>query len=146
MKHQMISQAESSDLDAICEIENLSFALPWSRESVLAHITADNANFFVHKKDGVAVGYIGLIYALDEGNITNIAVRPEFRKTGIGGALLRHLLDFAAHSGIVHLTLEVRRGNDAAIKLYEKHGFVTVGIRTGYYEDNGEDAFVMKLK
>ena len=141
----MITEATIADLDAICEIENLSFATPWSRASVLAHITADNAGYFVCKDGGILTGFIGLIYAADEGQITNIAVHPGFRRRKIGGVLLRHLLDFARDNNIIHLTLEVRVGNTAAVNLYKKHGFTAVGIRKGYYTDNGEDAIVMKL-
>ena len=80
-----------------------------------------------------------------EGQIYNIAIAPEFRREGIGEALLRHLIDKADADGCKLVTLEVRSGNEAAMELYKKLGFREVGRRKGYYAKGGEDAVLMDL-
>ena len=79
---------------------------------------------------------------LDEAHITNIAVAKARRGQGVGKALTRGLLQYAANLGVVYATLEVRRSNGVAQGLYKGLGFVYVGLRKRYYEDNGEDAFI----
>ena len=80
---------------------------------------------------------------LNEGHITNVAVHPEFRHQGIGDQLVSELLSLCEKENIDLVTLEVRKSNQNAIKLYEKHGFVAEGIRKAYYQDNKEDAIIM---
>ena len=89
------------------------------------------------------VGYAGLYQVLDEGDITNIAVLPSARKKGIGTALTHALIEAGEQRAIHAFTLEVRVGNAAAIHIYEKLGFVTAGVRKGFYEKPKEDALIM---
>ena len=93
--------------------------------------------------DGRVVGYAGVQVILDEGYITNVAVRPECRRQGVAGKLLQVFLDFAQANGLAFLTLEVRASNQAAIILYGRHGFRSVGRRRNYYEHPREDAIIM---
>jgi ribosomal-protein-alanine N-acetyltransferase len=79
----------------------------------------------------------------DEGHITNIAVHPEFRRSGVGSALMEALLAEAENRGIAALTLEVRESNHCARSLYRKYGFEDGGMRKAYYADNNEDAVIM---
>ncbi|MBO4837672.1 MAG: ribosomal protein S18-alanine N-acetyltransferase, partial [Clostridia bacterium] len=79
----------------------------------------------------------------DEGHITNIAVRKDWRGRGMGRALVESLMQYAANLGVVYMTLEVRAGNEVARHVYMSHGFVQVGVRKKYYEDNGEDALFL---
>ena len=90
-------------------------------------------------------GYIGMYLSLGEGEITNVAVAPEFRRRGIADALLTEIKREAAECGVTSLVLEVRVSNQNAICLYEKHGFVSCGVRKGFYEQPKEDAFLMIL-
>lgn len=90
-------------------------------------------------------GYGGFWRILDEGHITNIAVAGALRGRGIGKAILKEMIKRAQALNIERMTLEVRVNNTAALKLYEKYGFVTLGTRPKYYE-NGEDALIMWME
>ena len=92
---------------------------------------------------GKAVGYAGMWQICDEGHITNIAVHPEFRNSGVGSGLMEALLAIAQEHSITALTLEVRRSNHDAQALYGKYGFIEGGARKAYYADNNEDAVIM---
>jgi ribosomal-protein-alanine N-acetyltransferase len=92
------------------------------------------------------VGYAGVQIILDEGYITNVAVRPECRRQGIAAKLLQVFLDFAKANKLAFLTLEVRASNYDAIALYGSRGFRSVGRRKNYYEHPKEDAIIMTLE
>lgn len=125
-------------------LENLSFKIPWSRQSITEEITQNKAAVYFCAETGEkAVGYAGMWQVCDEGHITNIAVHPEFRNSGVGSALMEALLHAAGERGIVALTLEVRRSNLSAQALYRKYGFEDGGMRKAYYADNNEDAIIM---
>lgn len=81
--------------------------------------------------------------AMDEGEITNVAVAQVERCHGVGGMLLTELLKIAENKGVARIVLEVRASNDSAIRLYERNGFVQCGMRKGFYEFPKEDAYVM---
>lgn len=135
---------ELSDIEDILVVEKLSFSIPWSRDSFEKEILDNNlAIYLVAKVNEKAVGYIGMWKVLNEGHITNVAVHPEFRHQGIGDQLVSELLSLCEKDNIDLVTLEVRKSNQNAIKLYEKHGFVAEGIRKAYYQDNKEDAIIM---
>lgn len=131
-------------LDDIMVVENLSFTIPWSRQSILEEITNNNMAIYISARTKERViGYAGLWKVYGEGHITNIAVHPEYRKNGVGAALLKKLIEMAESDGIYRMTLEVRKSNEAAIHLYSKFRFQPGGVRKGYYADNGEDAIIM---
>ena len=131
-------------LDGVEEIENLSFKIPWSRNAFMDELTRnESAIYKVAMYGKKVVGYAGMWKVFDEGHITNIAVHPEFRKSGVGSRLLESMLETAREQGIVAMTLEVRKSNVAAQHLYHKYGFRTEGERRRYYADNGEDALIM---
>jgi ribosomal-protein-alanine N-acetyltransferase len=90
-------------------------------------------------------GYIGMYLAMDEGEITNVAVAASARKRGIGKALIRELTEKAARRGISRIVLEVRVGNRPAIALYDQMGFRRIGTRKGFYDFPKEDADIMEL-
>lgn len=132
------------DIDEVCEIENLSFNTPWSRESFEAEILKNHlARYVVAKIDGRVVAYGGMWIVLDEAHITNIAVHPDYRGRRIGEKLVQEMLETAKKCGAGSITLEVRASNDVARKLYRKLGFTDSGVRKGYYSDTGEDAIIM---
>lgn len=144
MENVEIAYMGLEHIDEVMVVENLSFSIPWSKEAFVQEVTANQfAIYVVALVDGNAVGYAGMWKVFDEGHITNIAVHPEFRKSGVGGLLMEKLLQIAKEEGIQGLTLEVRKGNLPAQKLYQKYGFESAGIRKGYYADNGEDAIIM---
>ena len=131
-------------LDEVAELERICFSTPWSRNMLAEELDNMLSAFLVALDDfGRVVGYAGLQVVLDEGYITNIAVRPECRKQGIAGKLLQVFLDFAEANKLAFLTLEVRASNHTAIMLYGSRGFRSVGRRKNYYEHPKEDAIIM---
>ncbi len=131
-------------IDGVLIVENLSFSIPWSKNAFIEEVTGNKFAIYVAARvDNVIAGYGGMWKVFDEGHITNIAVHPEFRRTGVGSALLRRLIEIAKAQGITKMTLEVRKGNIPAQKLYGKYGFAAAGLRKGYYADNNEDALIM---
>ncbi|MEW9096365.1 MAG: ribosomal protein S18-alanine N-acetyltransferase [Clostridiaceae bacterium] len=137
------SIANMGHIDDICEINDLSFSVPWSRMSVENEIVNENSLYLVILKDDKVIGYAGIWIILDEGHITNIAVHPNYRSIGIASALLEELIEQCRRHAVHSMTLEVRKSNIIAQKLYEKFNFVNEGIRKNYYSDNGEDAIIM---
>jgi ribosomal-protein-alanine N-acetyltransferase len=89
------------------------------------------------------VGYLGLWLMVDQAHIVAIAVRQDYRGRGLGDLLMAEAIEASLASGVESVTLEVRRSNELAQRLYEKYGFLKVGVRKGYYSDNREDAVVM---
>lgn len=130
------------DLFEVAEIERLCFFEPWSQKSL--ELLLRDGNFgVVATQDGRVVGYAGVISAKPEGEITNVATHPDFRRKGIGEGILEYLKALARTKEIDSLYLEVRRSNEAARALYEKAGFVVVGERKGFYKNPKEDAILM---
>ena len=136
----------AADVDAVCAIEEATFARPWSRASIENELTNSCARYVVLRRGGETVGYAGMWLVIDEAHVTNVAIRKDLRGQGLGEKLMRALIQLAADSGMIWMTLEVRRSNAAAQGLYRKLGFVDVGWRKRYYEDNGEDALLMGLE
>lgn len=144
MKDIKIVTACQEHIDDIVVIENLCFKIPWSRQSIIEEIIQNKAAIYIcAETNGKAVGYAGMWQVCDEGHITNIAVHPEFRNSGVGSVLMKTLLAIARERGIIALTLEVRRSNHSAQALYRKYGFEEGGMRKAYYADNNEDAIIM---
>ena len=97
----------------------------------------------MYKRQGKVIGYAGIWKIADEGHITNVAVEPLHRRKSVGDMLIAALIEVTEEQGITRHTLEVRKSNISAIRLYEKHDFKIEGERKAYYEDNGEDALIM---
>ena len=137
----------SEHLDQVAEIEKICFSDPWSRRMLSEHLENECAATLVAQgEDGTILGYAGLLVVLDEGYITNVAVRPEYRRRGIAGELLGVFRRFAEGNRMAFLTLEVRDSNASARALYAKHGFSEVGVRKNYYDHPKEDAVIMTLE
>ena len=131
-------------MDDVMIVETLSFRIPWSREAFIEEITNNKFACYISALiDNKVVGYAGMWKVCDEGHITNIAVHPEYRGSGIGSLLMEKLIDIALKDGINSMTLEVRKSNLVAQALYSKYGFEIGGLRKRYYADNGEDALIM---
>ena len=101
----------------------------------------DGVSFSIEK--GRILGYCGLLTVLDEGDVTNVAVRRDRQREGIGNFLMESMIRLAEERGITMIHLEVRAGNETAIRLYERQGFVRDGLRKAYYTDPTEDAVLM---
>ena len=112
-----------------------------TRQTALASIQA--GDLFVAEEDGRVIAYAGAWLIFEEGHITNIAVDEPYRGRGVGTEVTRALMQYAANMGVQYLTLEVRRSNLVAQKMYQSLGFLKLGLRKRYYEDNGEDAYLM---
>ena len=131
------------DLEQVMEIEEELFSVPWTKEGFLTFLMKDNAMFLVVEEKGQILGYCGLLTVLDEGDVTNVAVRKERQREGIGHFLMDSLIRLAEQQGVTTIHLEVRVGNETAIRLYERMGFKRDGIRRKYYTDPVEDALLM---
>lgn len=131
-------------IDDILLIEQQCFSLPWTRDQLMAQLS-EYMHIFLAAEDesGRAVGYVGLMYVLDEGYISNVAVSPDRRREGIADMLLTELYARAKAKKLSFLTLEVRESNIPAQCLYKKHGYTEVGRRKGYYSRPKEDAVLM---
>lgn len=140
----VVRDAQERDLVEIERIENASFIDPWTPNMLLAELRDPKAYFIVAEVEGMVVGYCCAENLAKEFNLMSIAVHEDFRKLGIGGILIDHLIDFAKRYRLIGITLEVRVSNDAAKALYFSKGFRTEGIRKGYYA-NGEDADILWL-
>ena len=142
--HVRIVPMNGDHLDEVAELERICFSTPWSRNMLAEELDNLLSAFLVALDDNDrVVGYAGVQVILDEGYITNIAVRPECRQQGIAGKLLKVFLDFAEANKLAFLTLEVRASNHTAIMLYGSRGFRSVGRRKNYYEHPKEDAIIM---
>lgn len=125
-------------------LESLCFSQPWSEQSLLMLCREGNVGFTVlSMPEERPVAYGGMLTVLDEGQILNVAVHPDYRRRGCGAQILRALIDYAKQNRLSLLTLEVRESNRAAIALYEKHGFVRTGLRRNFYTSPTESAYVM---
>ena len=142
--HVRIVPMNADHLDEVAELERICFSTPWSRNMLAEELDNMLSAFLVALVDADrVVGYAGVQVILDEGYITNIAVRPECRRQGVAAKLLQVFLDFAKANKLSFLTLEVRASNYDAIALYGSRGFRSMGRRKNYYEHPREDAIIM---
>ena len=138
-----IRKMTTADCKAASQLEKIIFSQPWSEQGFLDAIAMEQNIFLIAEEAGELCGYIGMYQALDEGEITNVAVTPDKRNAGIGRKLVQEAVEQAKKQQIKQIVLEVRVSNDSAIHLYEKCGFVTCGIRKGFYDFPKEDAYIM---
>ena len=139
----MICGAEEVYLDSLVELENVCFSIPWSKNLFKNDITNPNAFYILAINNGKVIAYCGLYNVLDEADITNIAVIPEYRKKGLASKILDMIFEYCQNRKIAKITLEVRKSNESALNLYKNKGFTIVGERKKYYSDNGETAILM---
>jgi len=143
MADLIIRRMTLNDVAEVHAIEHSTFAIPWSLDSFEKEAVNPCARYLVAELEGKVIGFAGVWLVLDEGHVTNIAIAEEHRGKGYGRELTQALMQYAANLGIAYVTLEVRRSNERAQNLYKSLGFVSVGVRKRYYEDNGEDAYLM---
>lgn len=140
-----IRSISHSDIDAVFSIEERSFSAPFTRDA-FEYLLAKKGPFggFVAEVGGRISGYLIYSSVVNEMELLTLAVDPGSRRLGIGKMLLQRMIDSAKDSGVRDIFLEVRKSNIAAQKLYSNAGFKEIGLRRGYYRDNGEDAITMK--
>ncbi len=138
-----IEKMQKHHASQVAKIAADSLPDAWSEKAFEDELTNPSATIFVAICDDEVVGFGGVQIILDEAYITNIAVKKEARRQGIGYALLKAIINKCARCAFV--TLEVRVSNHGAIKLYENSGFVSQGIRKGFYSHPTEDANIMTL-
>ena len=138
-----IINVEEKHIAQIEELEEQCFSVPWTVQQLKTQLSG-NMHVFIAAVSGEEVlGYMGMMYVLDEGYISNVAVSPEYRHCGIADALISEIISRAKELELSFVTLEVRESNAPAIALYEKNGFSPVGRRKNYYTLPTEDAILM---
>ncbi len=138
-----IDNLRPDDPQGLAELDKLCFAIPWSKKSFEDELKNKMANYFIARDGDKIVGYAGFWEVYGEGDITNVAVDPDYRRKHIGSRLIEEMIRKAKSMNLELLTLEVRKSNIAAQGLYEKYGFEVIGARKAYYSDNKEDALIM---
>ena len=139
----IIREIESKDAEHLGALAREMFTMPWSAKAFMELAEDKNSIFLVAEKAGEIIGGCGLTHILDEGDIHNVMVAPAYRGQGIATRMLEKLLREGRNQGICEFTLEVRVSNAPAIRVYEKLGFVSEGIRPKFYEQPVEDALIM---
>src|SRR5687768_7223934 len=138
LKTLRLETLQEAHIPAILAIERQVNPAPWSERSFRHELGHQHGIFLTAFLQGQIVGYGGCWLVIDEAHITNVAVDPEHRRQGIGERLMVELLKRARERGMGCSTLECRAGNEAAVRLYEKLGYVIAARRKGYYPDNSE--------
>ena len=135
---------ESAHVSQVAQLEKLCFSAPWSENSISSELTNPLSYWLVALDGNKVAGYVGSQTVLDESDMMNIAVDPQYRRQGIARALVEELVKCLARKESRCLTLEVRASNAGAIALYGKLGFVQVGLRKNYYRNPREDAMILR--
>ena len=133
---------QARHIPAIAEIERQCFSTPWTAQGLAEELGNPQAHFLAASESGTVAGYIGVQEICGEGYVTNVAVLPQYRRRGVGRALLLAALDGAGARNCAFLSLEVRVSNLPAIRLYESLGFAAQGTRKSFYRDPAEDAII----
>lgn len=140
----MIKAMQEKDMDAVLEIENISFHAPWNKEQFLYELKDNEFAFLcILEVDGTCIGYLDFWITFESATLAKVAVLPQFQKLGYAKKLIEHMITVCEREMCENITLEVRVSNTAAIALYETFGFIKINIKIQYYNDNGEDAIYM---
>lgn len=144
MENIIICDATTELVPQIAALEEQCFSLPWTEAQLISQLPDERHEFIAAlDENGRVVGYVGMMFVLDEGYISNVAVDRSLRRRGIGDALIAEMNLRAQKRGLAFVTLEVRESNAPAIALYAKHGYVRVGERKNYYDFPRENAILM---
>ena len=140
----IIETMKSSHVAQIAQLEKICFSDPWSEKSIASELNNGLAFWLTAMEGEQVAGYIGSQTVMDESDMMNVAVHPDFRRKGIAEALVNALVEALKSKGSRCLTLEVRASNVPAITLYEKLGFSEIGRRKNYYRNPREDALILR--
>ena len=135
---------DESHVSQVAELEKLCFNDPWSVNGIAYELTNPLSLWLVAAEADTVVGYVGSQSVMDEADMMNIAVHPDYRRRGIAEKLIHALVSALGEKGSHGLSLEVRASNAPAIALYEKLGFTQVGLRKNYYRNPREDALILR--
>lgn len=135
-----IREMRPEDAKAAAELEAACFSQPWNEATFREYASHPDICYLTAWDGERLVGNCGVRNIVGEGEITNVAVAADYRGQGLAQRLLKALLDRGTQMGITAFTLEVRDGNEPAIRLYESLGFVQEGLRRNFYENPKEDA------
>ena len=146
MENLTLKKLDKEDVNGLYEVSSLSLKETWSLGSIEQELSNKFARYIVCKDGDKVIGFIGAWLIASEGQITNLAVHPDYRKKGIGKKLMKSLISSLKEEDCNAITLEVRESNTVAKNLYKNLGFLSEGIRKNFYEDNKEDANIMWLR
>ena len=146
MENLTVSVFTKEDIPAIAEIEREEFSIPFKEKDFFDILESEISSVLVAKADGVVVGYVSFTVIMDECSIINFATKNEFKRQGVGKSVMTALLSHGDSLGVKKYFLEVRVSNSGAIALYEKYGFVPVGISKNHFASPREDAVLMNLE
>jgi len=141
-----IINAQSAHIAQIYEIEKATFSSPWSMDALRNQTDTDRHIFLAAVENSEVLGYVGLMFVLDEGYISNVAVSEKHRRRHVADLLISALEERAREKNLSFMSLEVRQSNAPARMLYRKHGFEDVGLRKNYYVKPTEDAVISTKK
>lgn len=139
----LIRKMTNEDIEEVWKIEKLSFSMPWSQNGFKEALSMKDNILLVAEEEGVIKGYACTYVSFDEGELTNIAVLPNARNTGVAKLLISTLKLEALKKGVSRIVLEVRVSNESARHVYKQFGFDELGIRKNFYEQPVEDAMIM---
>ena len=140
----ILTEMKPEHVAQIAQLEKLCFSDPWSERSIASELDNPLACWLVALEGDTVAGYIGSQTVMDETDMMNVAVHPDYRRRGIAEALVTALVEVLRQKGSRCLTLEVRASNEAAKALYEKLGFSQIGRRPKYYRNPREDALILR--
>jgi len=144
MSDWTIRLAERRDVNELLGIEQTQFPEPWTKNMLLDEIgNTETRRYTVAVLGGTIVGYLGVMFVMDELHVNTIGTLPGFEGRGVATSLMDDAWRDALARGLVRATLEVATSNQRAQRLYFRYGFKPVGIRKNYYERTREDALVL---
>lgn len=137
-----VEELKPDYVEQIAELEKVCFSEPWSAAAIMDSFRSGTV-FFVAVKNGIVLGYVGVKPVLDEAYITNVAVFPEHRNSGVAKSLMKRLDQLASERQLSFISLEVRESNTPAISLYDGFGYKNEGVRKNFYRSPLENAIIM---
>jgi ribosomal-protein-alanine N-acetyltransferase len=145
LEYSISRLAPDDSLDDVVSLEAASFSNPWSREILARDLRNPDVSrvYVLRARDGALLAFCACWFIADEVHINTLAVKAAVQRRGLATRLLRHVFAEAAAAGVRRATLEVRRSNEAALRLYERLGFSVQGIRRDYYSNPLEDGLIL---
>jgi [ribosomal protein S18]-alanine N-acetyltransferase len=139
-----IRGAERRDVPELMALEVAQFPEPWTRTMLLDEITNEETRrYTVAIEDEKIIGYLGIMYVMDELHVNTLGTLPGHEGRGVATALMKEAWAVAKAQGVRRATLEVAVSNTRAQELYRRFGFSPVGVRKNYYERTHEDALIL---
>lgn len=143
-EQRMIRRMKPEDLKQVIILEQQIFTRPWSEQSFLSALNQQDTIYLVEEENRVVRGYLGIWCTAEDGDLCNMAVAQNVRRSGVATGLLMQGMEVCRTQGLQRILLEVRESNLPARNLYERHGFQSIGVRKQYYRDPVEDALMME--